>query len=282
MGGKTVLITGGTSGVGLALARMLLEQGHLVTIVGRPGANGERAQKELAQAVPAGKLEFLPADLGLRQEVERVAREFRSRHDRLDILVHNAGVIMPRRVLTQEGQETTLAVNFLAPFLLTHLLEDRLRASAPARIVVTASAAHRTGPIDFNDLSMERHYRGFAMYSRSKLMDILFTYALARRLEGSGVTVNCFHPGVVRSGLYREGGAMRLFFAIGRFFMISPEKGADTAIYLCTDPAVSGVSGKYFARRAPAESSAQSHDVPLQERLWTTAETLTGLRPTQP
>lgn len=279
MAGKTVLLTGGTSGVGRALAGPLLQQGYEVTIVGRPGPHGEQAREALARGYPNAKLEFFPADLSLLREVERVGREFRERHTRLDILVHNAGVLMPRRVLTSEGIETTLAVNFLAPFLLTHLLEDRLRASAPARVVVTASAAHRMGRLDFDDLSMERHYRGFAMYSRTKLMDVLFTYALARRLAGSGVTANCFHPGVVRTGLYREGHLTNLFFVLGKPFMISPEKGATTALYLCTDPSVATVNGKYFVKCVPKESSPVSRDPAVAEKVWNVGEILTGLRP---
>ncbi len=276
MPAKTILLTGGTSGIGQALAVRLLREGARVVVVGRESPRARSALAEISAQAPGTSLEFLPADLSLQTEVRLVAGEFLSKHDRLDVLVNNAGALFSHREVTAEGFERTWATNHLAPFLLTHLLLDRLRASAPSRIVITSSAAHRYSRLDFDDLQMERRYRGFTMYSRTKLANLLFTRALARRLSGSGVTANCFHPGVVRTGLFARPGSGGLFFALARPFMISPEKASVTPFFLCTDPGVSTTSGGYFAKSRIAPSSPLSQDLEVQGRLWKVSEQMTG------
>ena len=192
------------------------------------------------------------------------------------MLINNAGVAgWGTRLVTEDGLETTFAVNHLVPFLLTSLLLDRLRASAPARVITVSSAAHRNGGLDFDDLQGERHYSGFGAYSRSKLANVLFTRELSRRLEGTGVTANCLHPGVVATGIFRNLPRwMRVVFSSP--LVLSPERGADTMLYLATAPEVDEVSGRYFVRRKPARTSRASQDAAAARRLWEASEALTA------
>jgi retinol dehydrogenase 14 len=269
MQGRVVLITGSTSGIGKVTALELAQQGATVLAVSRDRARGEATVAELRSRAGGGAAELFVADLSSQEEVRRLAREVRARHERLHVLVNNAGAIFRTRRATADGLEGTFALNHLAPFLLTHLLRDLLQASAPARVVTVASAAHRFARIDFDDLQGERRYRWARAYAQSKLANVLFTYELARRLEGTGVTANCLHPGGVATGLWRESrGFVRALLWLGRPFMLGPERGAETMIYLAAAPEVEGVSGRYFVRKEEQRSSAASYDRDTAARLW--------------
>jgi NAD(P)-dependent dehydrogenase (short-subunit alcohol dehydrogenase family) len=222
------------------------------------------------------EVELLVADLSSQQSIRGLAAEYARRHDRLHVLVNNAGALFPRRELTVDGLERTFALNHLGYFMLTRLLLDLLLASAPARIVNVASAAHARGRIDFDDLQSESHYGGLTAYRASKLENLYFTYELARRLHGSGVTVNAVHPGTVAThfGLDQPGWFREVKRLI-RPFLRTPPEGADTVIYLATAREVEGVSGLYFVDRRPGRSSPRSHDAGAQARLWALSEELT-------
>ena len=276
MHGKVCVVTGANSGIGRVAALELAERGATVVLVCRNEARGAPVLEEMAQRRGSGNATLLTADLSSQRQVRQVAAAFLERFDRLDVLINNAGVAgWGTRLVTEDGLETTFAVNHLAPFLLTSLLLDRLRASAPARVITVSSAAHRNGGLDFDDLQGERHYSGFGAYSRSKLANVLFTRELSRRLEGTGVTANCLHPGVVATGIFRNLPRwMRVVFSSP--LVLSPERGADTMLYLATAPEVDEVSGRYFVRRKPARTSRASQDAAAARRLWEASEALTA------
>jgi retinol dehydrogenase-14 len=279
MAGKTVLITGGTSGIGKASAVALAAMGASVVIVGRNQERGEAALQEIKAQGHSDSVELILADLSVQAEVRRLAGEFLERHDRLDVLANNAGLVQSRRTETSDGIETTLAINHLAPFLLTNLLLDRLKESAPSRIITVSSDAHRFGKIDFGDLQSRHKYRGFPVYGMTKLANIMFTYELAERLRGSGVTANCLHPGSVGTNFgQNNSGPLALFFRTFKPFMRSPERGADTLIWLASSPEVDGVSGKYFSDRKETEAKKTAYDPEVRRRLWDVSEDLTGLK----
>jgi NAD(P)-dependent dehydrogenase (short-subunit alcohol dehydrogenase family) len=216
------------------------------------------------------------ADLSSQESIRQLAQDFADRYGRLHVLINNAGVFISRRTLTVDGIETTFAVNYLAPFLLTNLVLEVLKASAPARIVNVTSSGERSGTIDFEDLQGERKYGGIRAYNQSKLAMVLFTYELAKRLEGTGVSANCVHPGVVATNLGRgNGGFFGFLTRLMRPFFSSPEKGAETPIYLASSPEVEGVSGKYFAKGAEARSSERSYVEATGRGLWQVSEELT-------
>src|SRR5215210_2291518 len=220
MGGKTALITGGTSGIGKATAVALAAMGADVVVVGRNQERGEAAVKEIKGQSHSESVELMLADLSAQDEVRRLAEAFLERHDRLDVLANNAGLVQSKRTETPDGIETTLAINHLAPFLLTNLLLDRLKQSAPSRVITVSSEAQRWGNMDFDDLQSRRNYRGMPVYGMTKLANIMFTYKLAERLEGSGVTANCFHPGAVNTNFgQNNGGPMALLFRAFKPFM---------------------------------------------------------------
>lgn len=276
--GKTVLITGATSGVGKATAMGLANMGARVVMVGRDRGRGEAAMADIKENNGNASVDLMLADVSSQKEIRRLADEFREAHPRLDVLINNAGVFRSERITTADGIEATFAVNHLAYFLLTNLLLDRLKASAPSRIVNVASADHSNGAIDFDDLQGEKGYRGAKAYSRSKLANVLFTHELARRLQGTGVTANCLHPGVVGTNLGSGvSGAFGFVVRALRPLMKSPEKGAETSIYLASSPEVEGVSGGYFVKKAEARSSNASHDERLATRLWEVSAELTNL-----
>jgi len=269
MDGKTCLITGATSGIGKETAVGLARLGARVVIVGRDADRTRATADWIAAEAGSEQVAFLLADLSSRTEVRRVAQEFRDNHVRLDALVNNAGAIFTRRETTADGFERTWALNHLAYFLLTHELLDLLKASAPARIVSVASAMHHGGAIAFDNLQGEKSYGGVRAYSQSKLANILFTYALARRLQGTGVAANCLHPGGVATAFGHNGpGVIDLILRLAKPFLLTAERGAATSIYLASSASIDGVTGKYFARCKPARSSAASYDEALQERLW--------------
>lgn len=268
MTGKTVLITGGTGGIGLATAAGLAGLGARVGIVGRDPVRSETAAGQLRGA--GAQVDVFVADMSSQREVRRLAEEVLAAYPRLDVLVNNVGGYWATRHTTVDGLEHTFAVNHLAPFLLTDLLLDRLREGAGARVVTVSSAAQSMGTIDFADLQGERDYNGQRAYNQSKLANVMFTYELARRLAGSPVTANVLHPGVVRTNFGREdsGGWMRVMLPILRPILKSPSRGAATSIYLASSPEVEGVTGRYYANEKPKSSSKASQDTAIAARLW--------------
>jgi retinol dehydrogenase 14 len=278
MGEKVCLITGATSGIGKATAIGLANMGASVVMVGRDRGKGQAALAEIKERSANASVDLLLADLSSQEDIRRLADEFKEAYPRLDVLVNNAGVIRSRRIRTADGIEMTFAVNHLAYFLLTNLLLDVLKASAPSRIVNVASGEQRNGTIDFDDLQGEMGYKGAKAYSQSKLATVLFTYELARKLEGTGVSASCLHPGVVGTNL--GSGVSGVFgFTVRALtpLMKSPEKGAQTSIYLASSPEVEGVSGGYFVKKAEARSSDVSYDESLARRLWEVSAELTNL-----
>ena len=279
MKGKLCMVTGGTAGIGLVTARALAEQGAAVVIVGRNAQKGDMVVRELSRRTGNAQIAFLRADLSSQSDVRRLAGAFAAAHPRLDVLVNNAGAIFWKRHVTAEGIEMTLALNHLNYFLLTGLLLDRLRAAAPARIVNVASGAHRRAALDLDDLQSVRSYYGPRVYANSKLANILFTRALARRLPAGDITVNCLHPGFVRSAF---GGNNDLWFRVAiRIAMlraIGVEEGAQTSIHLATAAEVAGITGGYFAKKQPAEPTQAARDDETGERLWAASEALTGFQ----
>jgi retinol dehydrogenase 12 len=278
MNDKVCLITGATDGIGKEAAYALARQGARLLIHGRDPDKGARAVAELKSRSQNPAIEFLQCDFSSLAEVRRLAATVTQRTARIDVLINNAGSIFPKRTLSKDGYELTFAVNHLAPFLLTNLLLNTLKGSAPARIVTTASVAHRGASVDFEDLQATRKYSPMRAYGSSKLANILFTRALAKRLEGTTVTANCLHPGLVRTSIARDmpafGRALFNFFAkLAR----SPEQGAQTIVYLATSPQVQGASGGYYVdcKSAPISPAAQNDDT--AERLWQVSEKLVGI-----
>ena len=281
MGGKVVLITGGTSGIGKAAATALAGMGATVVITGRNEERGKRALQEIREESGNDGAELILADLTVQDEVRRLTEELRERHNQLEVLVNNAGLVLSERTETPDGIETQLAINHLAPFLLTNLLLDLLKESAPSRIVTVSSDAHRWAKIDLGDLQSRKRYRGMQVYGKTKLANIMFTYELAERLEGTGVTANCMHPGGVNTNFgNNQGGPMNLLFRLFKPFMRSPEQGADTLIYLASSPEVEGMTGKYLADRKVKAASDAAYDETTRKRLWEASEELTGLKVT--
>jgi NAD(P)-dependent dehydrogenase (short-subunit alcohol dehydrogenase family) len=277
MGGKVALVTGGTSGIGKATAMALSAMGADVVVVGRDRERGEGAAAEI-RARTGGKVDLALADLSSQAEVRALADEFKRRYDRLDVLVNNAGLVQSTRTETVDGLETTFATNHLAPFLLTNLLLDLLEKSAPSRVVTVSSEAERWGNIDFDDLQSKKKYRGFPVYGMTKLANIVFTYELAERLEGTGVAATCMHPGAVNTRFGTNNtGPMTILFRAFKPFMRTPEQGADTVIWLASSPDVEGLSGRYYANRKPLEPKKIANDPEARRRLWEESERLTGL-----
>ncbi len=278
MAGKTVVITGGTGGIGRATAEGLAELGAQVVITGRDPERTASVARQILAAGGSGSVEPMAADLSSQQEVRRLAAELVQKHPRIDVLVNNVGGYWNHRQVTADGLERTFALNHLAPFLLTNLLLDPLIAGAPARVVTVSSNAHAMGRIDFDDLQAERSYSGARAYNQSKLANVLFSYELARRLAGRGVTANALHPGVVSTGFGSEdpGRLQKLIMPVGRFLLKTPEKGAETSIYLASSPDVEGVSGRFFVNSKQKKSAPQSYDRDDALRLWDVSAELVG------
>lgn len=278
MTGRVCVVTGASSGIGRATARPLARAGATVALVGRDRERGEEALAALRAESRGDAVALFLADLSSQKDIRRLAAELLERYPAIHVLVNNAGVVNLRRTLTADGIETVFAVNHLGYFLLTHLLLDRLRSSTPARIVNVASDAHKFGTIDLDDLGSERHYRTMRVYGASKLANILFTYELARRLAGTGVTVNCLHPGAVATRLGQNNGRVAtLLTRVLKPFFRTPEQGAATSIYLASSPAVEGVSGRYFANCRERRSSRATYDTELARGLWAASARLTGI-----
>ena len=279
MTGKTVLITGGTGGIGKAGAIGLASMGARVGITGRDRARAAVAAAEIVRVSGNPAVDVFVADLSSQAEVRRLADEVLAAYPRLDVLLNNVGGFWAHRHVTADGLEHTFALNHLAPFLLTSLLLDRLKASAPARVVTVSSGAQSMGRIDFDDLMGERKYSGQDAYNQSKLANVMFTYELARRLEGTGVTATALHPGMTSTAFGAEDTARGWgpLIAVMRLFMQSPERGADNSVYLASSPDAAGVSGKYFAGRKVKASHKSSQDAAITARLWQVSADLVGL-----
>lgn len=279
--GKTALVTGANSGLGKATALALAQMGARVLLVSRSKERGEAAQREIITASENLNVDLLLADLASQASIRKLAAEVTAKYAHLHLLVNNVGVTFMQRVETPDGIEMSLAVNHLAPFLLTNLLLDLLKASAPARIVNVGTRLDTA--MDFNDLEWKtRKYNGLSAYAQSKLGNLHFTFALARRLAGSGVTVNCVHPGVFRSNLGKENVGeplwLRLVTAVGQPFLNTPEQAAQRVLHLATAPELEGVSGKYFGKMVELPAPGQTLDAAANERLWAISAALTQLQ----
>ena len=275
--GKVGMVTGANSGIGFVIARELAGMGCAVVLVCRNQSKGEMARDEINKATGNQSVDLMMADLASLNSVRKLAQDFKQKYQKLQILVNNAGLIIGKRVLTPDGLETTFEVNYLSHFLLTQLLLDTLKASAPSRIVNVSSEAHFSGHMNFNDLQEENGYSAMKSYCQSKLAQVLFTYELAERLKGTGVTVNCVHPGAVRTNWGDEAGALGIGIRIARPFMLSPEKGAETPVYVATSPDLEGVSAKYFSKKKDTKSSKESYVAGERKKLWDVSMKLSGL-----
>jgi NAD(P)-dependent dehydrogenase (short-subunit alcohol dehydrogenase family) len=275
--GKVCLVTGATSGIGQATAHALARLGATVVILGRNPERSAAAVAQVDQACDNSNTDCLLADLSSQAAIRQMAQQFKERYQRLDVLANNAGAVFMQRQESVDGVEMTFALNHLGYFLLTNLLLDVLQASAPARIVNTSSELHRKAHLDFNDLQNARKYRGMDAYHQSKLANILFTYELARRLEGTGVTANAFSPGLVATnlGMNNRGLSPLMKRLVDRLIGISPQEGAQTGVYLATSPQVAGVTGKYFVKQEAIPSSPESYDEAIAARLWKASAELT-------
>lgn len=279
MTGKVCLVTGATSGIGQATAHALARLGATVVILGRNPEKSAATVAQVNQACDNPNTDCLLADLSSQAAIRQMAQQFKERYQRLDVLVNNAGAVFMQRQESVDGIEMTFALNHLGYFLLTNLLLDVLKASAPARIVNVSSELHRKARLDFNDLQNTRRYRGMKAYHQSKLANILFTYELARRLEGTGVTVNALSPGLVATnlGMNNRGLSPLMKRLVDRWIGISPEEGAQTGVYLTTSPQVERVTGKYFVEQEAIPSSPESCDEAIAARLWEVSAELVGL-----
>jgi NAD(P)-dependent dehydrogenase (short-subunit alcohol dehydrogenase family) len=273
--GKRVLITGATNGIGLAAAQELARRGASLAVVAREEAKGRASTEQIQAAGSGAPVDLLIADLSVQVDVRRLAAEVLERYPRIDVLVNNAGAMFARRQMSEDGIELTWALNHLAPFLLTNLLLERLRQSAPARVITTASDAHRGAHIPFDDMDAERSYArgGFSRYGETKLANILFTAELAKRLEGTGVSAFCFHPGLVSTGFNRNNGAlMGALMVVARAFSRTPEHGARTLVWLADSSEPEGHSGRYFADEKLASPTRAGQDMEIAARLWELSE----------
>lgn len=280
MAGKTCLVTGAAGGLGQATALGLVRLGATVLMVARDRTSGEAAAAEIRRMRPHESLELLIADLSSQRQVRALAMEVIERHPRLDVLINNAACVSGERRLSEDGIEITLATNHLAPFLLTNLLAERLANAAPSRVVNVTSYLHRSvRAIPWDDLQSEREYASHAVYNLTKLMNVLFTYELAKRLAGTGVTANCLHPGwPLKTRLGRdEHGIARVFDRLSKIVAKSADEGARTTLFLASSPDVTDVSGSYFMNCKPAESSSLSHDEAAAASLWELSAALCNL-----
>ena len=279
MAGKVVLVTGATGGIGKATAIGLATMGARVGITGRDLIRAEQAAADIRTAAGNPAVDVFAGDMSSQAEVRRLAGAVLNAYPRLDVLVNNVGGFWAHRHPTADGLEHTFALNHLASFLLTNLLLDRLKASAPARVVTLSSGAQAAGRIDFDDLQGARSYSGQRAYSQSKLANILFTNELARRLQDTGVTANSVHPGVVRTnfGSEDQAGFFRIIGPLVRPFLKTPTQGASTPIYLASSPDVEGITGQFFANRKPKIANKAAGDLAVTARLWRVSSDLVGL-----
>ncbi|NLL05573.1 MAG: SDR family oxidoreductase [Clostridiaceae bacterium] len=277
---SVIVITGANSGMGKATSVELAKTGATVVMLCRNKLKGEEAVKQVRDLTGNSKVELMICDLSSLKSIENFCTEFKNRFQRLDILVNNAGVILPGRHETFDGYELQFGVNHLGHFLLTNRLLDTIIASAPARIVNVSSGAHKIGNIHFKDVNLNKNYTVWRAYAQSKLANILFTYELADRLRPRGVTANCLHPGAVATamGINRDTGFGTFITRMLKPFFQTPEKGAQTAVYLATSPDVEGVTGKYYYQKKPLPSSKRSYDKEMAKSLWELSEKMTGIK----
>ena len=272
------MVTGANSGIGKATSVKLVEMGATVVMVCRNRGRGERAMADIKKKTGRDSVELLLADFSSLASVRLLANEYSGKHESLHVLVDNVGLVSALRRETVDGFETTFQVDYLSHFLLTNLLLGLLKKSAPSRIVEVSSVAQFREHLDLGDLQTEKGYGVMKSYSRAKLAQVLFTYELARRLEGTGITANCLHPGAVATNIWgRAFGPAAFLGKVTKLFMISPDKGAETPVYLASSPEVEGVTGKYFENKQEKKSAADSYDVGLAQGLWSASEKLTGL-----
>jgi NAD(P)-dependent dehydrogenase (short-subunit alcohol dehydrogenase family) len=274
---KICMITGANSGIGKATAKGLAKMGATVVMVCRNKERGEKALDEVKSVFNNTNVDLILADLSSQKQIHELVSKFKQKYQKLDVLINNAGVNLSKRILTDDGIETTFAVNYLATFLLSNLLFDVLRASSPSRIVNVASSVQAKS-LDFEYLQGEKRYRQLKTYSQSKLAVILFTYDFAKKIEGSGVTVNCLHPGYVKTNMVRNYRKfVKYFFPFIGLFMSTPKRGAKASILLATSPELNGVSGRYFKKRKEGKTSKVSYDEELAKRLWDLSTEMTNL-----
>lgn len=277
MQGKTVIVTGATAGIGFETARALAGKGAQVVIISRSPERCRMAAEQIKSDTGNAKVHFIAADLSYTAGIQDAAYQFKRHFTRLDVLVNNAGAFFDKRMVNTDGYEMTFALNHLNYFLLTHLLLDVLKTSSPARVVNVSSDAHRGMTLNFDDLQNEKNYQGFKVYGQSKLCNVLFTYELARRLDGTRVTANALHPGFVATKFATNNGPLyTLGMRLMGFLAKSPQKGAQTSIYLACAPEVEGVNGKYFTDLRAVDSSPASYDRASAERLWQASLSLIG------
>jgi NAD(P)-dependent dehydrogenase (short-subunit alcohol dehydrogenase family) len=278
MQGKTCLITGATNGIGRVTAVELARMGAELFLIYRNKARADETVAEIRNRTGNENIHLLQADLGSQKQIRAAAAAFLATGKPLHVLINNAGLGNTKRLMSEDRVEMVFAVNHLAYFLLTMLLLDRIKQSAPARIVNVASEAHRFGSINFDDPGGEQRFRTISAYSQSKLANILFSYELARRLAETGVTVNCLHPGGIASGLWTNNGPLAQFMMkVGRLVLKTPEQGARTTIYLASSPEVEGVTGKYYSNCNEKTSSRESYDLNIARRLWDVSARMTGV-----
>jgi NAD(P)-dependent dehydrogenase (short-subunit alcohol dehydrogenase family) len=274
--GKICLVTGANAGIGYAISFGLAKMGATVIMVCRDKTRGEAALNEIKEKSNNGSISLFIADLSSQSSIHQLVTDFKMNFGKLDILINNAGVITQNRTLTEDGLETQFAINHIAPFLLTELLLDSLKSSNSARIINISSNAHRTANINFDDLQSEQDYKPREVYQRTKLCNILFTYELARQIEGTHISANCVHPGVITTKLLQAyNGSKRGFGFIGKLLYSSPEKGAETPLYLASSSEVEGISGKYFYNKKVTNSSNYSNDLSVAKQLWQMSKSLT-------
>ncbi|HLW52765.1 MAG TPA: SDR family oxidoreductase [Candidatus Angelobacter sp.] len=280
MRGKVVVITGATSGIGRVAAEKLVALGARLVLVARDKGRGEETLSRLRELGPGATHSIHYADLSRLAEMRRVASEIAAVEPRIDVLINNAGALFASRHVTEDGLELTFALNHMAYYVLTEGLRDRLQASAPAHIINTASDAHKGKRLDFDDLQSAKDYRGFRVYGQTKLCNILYTRELARRLAGTGVTANSLHPGFVATRFGDEsGGMLSLGVRLAKYLAISPEKGAETIVYLASAPEVANVTGKYFYKCREATPTKEAQDDDATKKLWSATVKLAGIRP---
>jgi NAD(P)-dependent dehydrogenase (short-subunit alcohol dehydrogenase family) len=278
MAGKICIVTGASGGIGFQTARALARKRAHVILVGHHRGRGQAALERIRAEDATLSVEFMLADLSVQEQIRLLAKGVQERYEHLDVLVNNAGGFFLRRRESADGIEMTFALDYLNYFLLTNLLLDLLKDSAPSRVVSVSSAMHEGAQIHFDDLHLEKGYRGWTAYGQAKLADLLFTYELARRLEGTGVTANALHPGFVATNIGQQHWLLRPFMKIVYAFGArSPEEGAQTSIYLASSPEVENVSGKYFIDKEPTRSSDASHDQETAQKLWAISEEMVGL-----
>jgi NAD(P)-dependent dehydrogenase (short-subunit alcohol dehydrogenase family) len=275
---KVVLVTGANSGIGRAASLALAKMGAIVVMVARNKERGEAARSEIIRESQNSSVDLLLADLSSLESVRQLATEFQRKYSKLHVLINNAGLFNQRRHVTMDGYEDTFATNYLAPFLLTNLQLDVLKASAPSRIINVSSVGHYNGHINFDDLNLEKDYGGWKAYGQSKLALVLFTHELAKKLQGTGVTVNAVHPGTVATNIWtRPLGPVGFIMALPKLFMTTPKQGAETIVYLASSPDAKDLNGEYLEKLKVKKSSDESYNEEIAQRLWDVSAKLTRL-----